>query len=258
MELTNGTEKITFGSDGFELERLTLSPYDIKSSFVTGYGSYGTMCTQSCLLSREVKIEGYIKGEDIESKRRLLGRICDPVAEFSLLDGSYFLSLCLKRGIELSSEKRFTDKLLRFTVYAVAPYPLWQGGTISKTIYNVAASSAVNKPISVENPGDVPVGYKMRILFMLDTEYFRFTMGDKRMSMTYSFKTGDVLIIDTRYGQKSAILTPYESEDKLSLMGYFSVDSDFFPLQSGENTVDYFIQNGAMYITYTFVPAYLR
>ncbi len=101
-----------------------------------------------------------------------------------------------------------------------------------------------NPVAEVQNNGDVSVGATICVtatgavsgpgIYKVDTgEYIK---------LNYELQTGDVLVLCTEYGSKTAILRRDGSE--IDVYRYLDVDSTFFSLDVGATTVQYTAENG--------------
>lgn len=258
MVLTNGRERIDLSADGFKIEKITPLLYQIKSDTVS-YGSVGELYMGSRLGRGKIELEGYIGGDEPESKYRELLRACYSKDGFELIDGDYKLSLCLERGVELASEKRFMDKLLRFKISAIAPYPLWQALVpYNQTFVGRGGTSTDETAIRITNSGDVAVPIKATIWLMSSCESVTLSLGDEKIFINHPFKVHDKVFIDTSKGKKSVTYIPSGSEDEIDIIGFVSPKSDFFELDVGENRIDFAISGGTSYITIEMTEAYMR
>ena len=259
MVLTNGAESIDFGSDGFEIIKFEISPYKIDTAVSQGEKLSGAISDEFEIGESDILIEGYIKGENIDLKRRKLGRITSPVSEFLLIDGKYKLSLRLSYGIGYSSEKRFSEKVLKFKIIAKAPYPFWQSSDETVLQFDgCATGSTDDTAIRLTNDGDLDTGCIIEAKIFLSTSEVWLRVGDKYIYTNYPFSVGDVLRIDTRFGKKKVEVLPKGSTEYVSIINKLSSSSKFFYLSPGENRIDYFFRESLANITVSFTPFYMR
>lgn len=258
MVLTNGREQIDLSSGGFRLEKMTSLPCEIRSDS-SYYGALGELYRGSQIGKGRVELEGYIGSDELESKRRALFRICTAKTGFELIDGNYKLSLYAEKGVAFSSEKRFTDKLLRFKISAIAPYPLWRSTNQYRKIFaNVGGVSSNTTMLSVTNSGDVPVGFKATFLIMASVGGLTLSLGDKKIYINHEFKPQDEVFIDTSAEKKSVTYIPSGSDSEIDIIGFVSPKSDFFELDVGENKLGYSMWGGIAYITIEMTEAIAR
>lgn len=259
MIIDNGIEALELDSQSVRLERVELSGYEIKGDFSSPSALRGRVLGSAVLGKRDVKIEGYISA-GLEENRRKIARICTHNPPFYLIDGEYRLELVSKKGIELSAEKRFSSKLLKFTLYAEATNPLWQSITEKSVTYSSCAGiSDASSAIYVTNEGDAPVGFVAQAKMRTLAEGAIFRIGDKRITLdTSGLEIGDIVSIDTRYGKKSVTLIKKSTGASEDFMLNLAVGSELFELDAGVNRIDYSVPTGFIQLTITYNPVYMR
>lgn len=259
MVLTNSSESLELSQSGaVRLEALEIFPHEMKSSLSLERALEGQVLSDASVGKGELKIEGYIC-EDLEENRRRLIRICTRQEGFTIVDGEYAMDAVLKRGVELSYEKRFKEKLLKFTIHMIAPCPFWRKSEkISQLFYNCGGYSNDSNAIFITNDGDVDTGFEARLLMATSATAVTLSCNGEQLVIEYSPSLGDTIYIDTRRGKKSVMLQKSGQAEKISILEYVKPSSSFFSLRSGENRIDYIILQGVARITIDYTPIYMR
>lgn len=247
------------GESGVRLEGLYISGYEVNSLLGAESELTGVICHSRSLGKRDVKIEGYIS-EELEANRRALGQICTQDGEFYLVDGDYMLALVLTSGIEISYEKKFSTKLLKFTLYARTTNPLWQA-TEEEGVPGISCggNSTDERAIRLVNSGDAPVGFSLYLYIRIGAPNISFSKNGKYLTLTgLSLETGDQLFIDTRRGKKSVNLIKKGTSTPISVLDKVLLGSTFFELDVGDNKIDYSLVDSVVTATISFRPCYMR
>lgn len=257
MVLTNSLSSISFGEE-LKLICLHIGGCQIKTLLGTSIGLLPSYPIGASAQAREIKIEGYVC-DNLEENRRKLCQICTLNAPFYLIDGDFRLELIPKYSVEFSHEKRFTDKLLRFTVRASCTSPYWlHKEQLRTTFYNCGGESTDENAIFQSNIGDAPVGFLMEIHMMSSCNLVTLIKGERRLRVVRPFKIMDKLYIDTRHGKKGVYLVESGSSKTVDLMEFVDAGSSFFELDTGENRIDFVVSQGLAYMTLEYCPVYLR
>ncbi|MBQ2810484.1 MAG: phage tail family protein [Clostridia bacterium] len=256
MVLTNG--ELSLSLDGaLKLISLEVGGAPINNFLCQGGGMLGGVPMGFSISPREVKIEGYVC-EDLEANRKLLCQICTQTPPFYIVDGDYRLELLPKHTIEFSSLKRFSEKLLKFTIRAISPSPYWLGEAVRQQFYNCGGESTDDIAIRITNTGDVEMGALFEFLMMSSCNFIKLIKGEERIFVNHPFKTMDKLFIDTRHGKMSVCYLPSGQSNPVNIIEFVSPDSSFFGLDVGENRFDFVVSQGLSYVTIEYSPAYLR
>lgn len=240
------------------LDSVSYEPYKIKSTLITGEKMSDAKGIFKHGEPMGVKITGYIRGDTAVAKKSLMS-LCVPNKKITLEDGTgYFLDIYAVSGLELSNARHLREKVQKFTINAVAPSPLWHTGEKSQLFYSCAGVSTDKNAIKIANEGDVSVGCLLKIQAVTGFDSVMVRIGDKRISYEQELSSGDLLFIDTRFGQKSVKLQLNGSSEQVSVIERVAPSADFFELSTGENRIDFNVLNGMSYITVYYTPAFLR
>ena len=258
MILMNREHIIDLNSEAVRLESFDISGYEIKAQLGSSRGLCGSVLHGISLGERDVKIEGYIASSH-EEKRHALAKICSQNEPFYLVDGEYRLELVAKRGPELSCQKRFLNKLLKFTIYARSVNPLWQASQEQVVqFYSIGGVSDESKNMKITNSGDVPVGFLLEVSMRTSADKLIITKNSERIEISHSFEIGDKVFIDTRRGKKGVEVLLSQNNKLISIINELSLGSTLFELDVGENTLGFSVLTGLTNMKFLFSPCYLR
>lgn len=257
IQLSNSTVSVTLGEGDITLESIKYEPYKIKNTVYTGKRFSDALCSGKRTEPMSVKIEGYIRG-DTEAGKKQLCSLCVPDIPMNLTDNGYTLELFAQGGLELSNESHLKDKLLKYTISAIAPTPYWRGEEISQLFYSCANVSTDTNAIKITNIGELPTGCVIAVRAMTPIDSVMLRIGSRRFQYERALDTFDTLFIDTRFGKKSVSIKKRDTEETYSVIEFVAPASEFFELELGETRIDFNILNGLAYITIYYSPVYLR
>lgn len=210
------------------------------------------------VLPREITIEGYITG-DVEENRHYLYKMCAPLKTLWLYDGDYRMEITVLRAPELSDERRYKDKLFRFTIRALCLSPYWSAISAKKYIfYSCGGESTDQSALKVLNEGHVPSGFNISILMNTSANFLTLRKGSEYIKINKPLDILDTVIIDTSSGKKSVMLKKDGQDALVSLIEYVSPDSTFFSLDKGQNQIDFVVSEGVAHMTLEYIPRYIR
>ncbi|MBO5374622.1 MAG: phage tail family protein [Clostridia bacterium] len=254
MTINSSVGMVNLSTDAIRLEKLYISGYELKSELGMPVDMQGACRHAMSIGNREIKIEGYIS-EGLEENRRLITKICTSSEPFLLIDDGYCLESIAKKGPEFSYERRFRDKLLKFTIYAESIRPFWHS-LIRTGVEFVSIGGTSSLSISVSS--DTPVGFEAQLLMMTSAESMRFAKGEKYLEIQYPFSIGDTVFIDTRHGKKGVWIQKKGASTRESIIDSVSIGSSFFELDVGDNQISYSILTGALRAVFYYTPVYMR
>ena len=258
MILTSEGLSVDLNGEALRLEDFYISGYGIKAHLGAADGLSGKRLHKMAFGERDIKIEGYI-ASNLEENRRLLAKICTQDKPFYIIDGDYRLEAVAKRGLEISCQKRFLNKLLKFTVYAKSVSPLWQGTSEQvEEFYSIGGVSNQDKNIKITNSGDAPTGFLLEVSMRTSADKLMITKNGEYIDLVRHFAIGDKVLIDTRRGKKGVTLIPSDGTGETGIMDSLAMGSTFFELDAGENTLGFSVITGLTNMTFTFSPCYLR
>ena len=209
-------------------------------------------------LPREMLIEGYITG-DVEENRRLLCKMCQPFKTLWIYDGDYRMEITILKTPELSDERKYRDKLFRFSLKALCLSPYWLSLAPKKFIfYSRGGASTDESALKVQNEGDVKCGFNLRVLMTTSANFLEIRKGDEFIRINKPLDILDTVIIDTSSGKKSIFVQKDGLDEPISLIEYVSPSSTFFSLDVGDNKIDFIVSEGASHMTLEYSPCYER
>lgn len=259
MILKNDTFEINMENDEIRVELFEVSGCEIDTKQSGRNGFLGRYSYGVELDKRKVKIEGYICSS-LESNRRKLAKICTQGAPFYVIDGDYMLEVVGRKSPEYATEKRFSSKVLKFTLLLETTNPLWQGKD-KKTAYFPTCGGTSNdeNAIRISNEGDIEVGFELICDMRSSADKIRISKGGKYLEISGAgFKAGDKVFIDTRYGKKKVYVVKYDTGKTQDLLSFVTSGSTFFSLDVGENQIDYLVATGVLSANIYYNPAYMR
>ncbi len=272
VRIYSKTEHVTFGEGGFVLTELDVGPARI----LAGTGPLRTG-------GRTVRLTGVLlpEGDTLLRKASLLAPMRRRLCRLSGAAGGFTLALGEKRlALTATESPRFATKAplsgpeaLEFTLTAQATDGVdafftdekdrvsvgrgWEGKLVFPLAITEETLFALRSPagsFTVENPGDVPVGFTA-VVTAEEAPVYGVTLslptGERLFADCY-LNPGESLRLDTRPGHKSVTDT-----EGGSLLPLISPDSTFFTLAPGENRLS-FAHSGAgqVTVTVTFSPRY--
>lgn len=229
---------------------------------------------------RNVEIVGYIlpvgeteevRASEMKKARRLICRIAGDPEGFVLRFGGREIGLRAETVPEFSSEAPLNgpdaaEFILRavsrgedscFTGAVCTSHIRSQSGLLvfplavtEKTVFGTEAQSGIR---TVENPGDMPAGFRITVTAG-DGEITSFTVsrGGESITVRHTLAPGQILCIDTRPGHKDV------TAGGQSVLGETDWRSRFFALEPGENTIRWNCTGtGHPLLTFSLVPRYL-
>lgn len=110
---------------------------------------------------------------------------------------------------------------------------------------------------SIINTGDVETGLIIE-LFATGTvvnPVIYDTLNRTQMTLNFSMKSGDKIVINTNIGEKG--ITLIRSGDESNALGYMRPDSSWFTLMPGDNVFTYDCESGASNLQLTFKSSIL-
>lgn len=257
MELTDGITKISLSGD-IRAESLVIGGARINNLLSPLPSLEGARLAGGSIGERALTLEGYICA-DLEQNRRMLCKLCTLGRPFYLLDGEYRLELVLSSGVRFASERRFKDKLLRFTIEAIAPSPYWEAAESQRHLfYSLGATSNDDNALRITNIGDMPCGFRLTVLMATSANFLVIRKSDKRITLNLPLNLLDTVIIDTRSGKKSVTVIPDGQSEGVSAIEYVMPSSEFFGLDAGDNRIDFVVSEGVAHMTLEYTPRYLR
>ncbi len=209
-------------------------------------------------LPREIAIEGYITG-DVEENRYYLCKMCTPLKTLWLYDGDYRMEITILKTPELIDEKRFKDKLFRYTIRALCLSPYWSAISPKRYIfYSCGGESTDKNALKVLNEGHTSCGFNISILMNTSANFLTLKKGSELIKINKPLDALDTVIIDTSSGKKSVMLKKDGQDELTSLIEYVSPNSTFFSLDKGENKIDFVVSEGVAHMTLEYTPSYIR
>lgn len=259
MILRSENLQINLKSDEIRLERFEVSGCEINNQLTSSHSYLGKRPYAINLDSRRVKIEGYIC-ENLESNRRSLAKICIQESPFYVIDGDYRLEVVARKSPEYSSERRFSQKTLKFCLDLVAINPLWLAcEKKSSNFPTVGGVSNDERAIYITVESDTSVGFEAEMQMRTSAERILLRKGTEYIDLRgLTLEIGDVVYISTLHGKKEVRVTKKSTGAIEDLMGYVATGSAFFDLDVGENRLDYTITSGILNATFSYTPAYMR
>ncbi len=258
MLMSSDGLSLSLEGEAVRLESFEISGYEIKPQLGRASGSLGPVLHSITLGQREIKIEGYISAE-LEKNRRTLAKICTQDKPFFIVDGDYRLEAVASYGPELSCQRRFLNKLLKFTLIAKTIAPLWQSKSDKTYIFgNRGGVSSPEESLRVINEGDSAVGFVLEVQMRTSADGIMIAKDGENIDIQRAFSFGDTVIIDTRRGKKGIMLVSAETGETTDIIDTASLGSTFFELEVGENVFSYAVRNGISTMTFRYTPCYLR
>lgn len=207
---------------------------------------------------RSSTIKGFIRGNGVEGKRRLLSVIRPLEKAKILVNGQYSMDVYVSDTPAVERENMFPQ----FEFGVTAPYPFWQ--STAETAVPMAGIAGrfqfpwnLTQPYkfgdlissyftSIYNAGQVPTGFELEIYASGAAENPRFE----------DIETGDMLKINKSLdaGERITISTTNDGLTAISnvagdIEGLIDIDSTLFSLRSGDNVIRYDADSGRENLT---------
>ena len=280
-------EQITFGigskfhvnvqKDVTGISDLTNTIYSTSSM-----GQHGDTYVGNRIEVRDIEIEGKIResGKDTQmTLRRKMLKILNPE-----LDGTLYYtfgSFTRKIGAKVKESPRFTHEGL-FQDFSIVfrcldPFwkeegdrredvALWTADWIFPTIIDqeddesmIYGHRELSVVVNVYNDGHVSTGMRMefRAIGAVTNPQLFNTNTREFMKINYTMQTGDVITVDTSYGNKG--ITLLRNGVETNIYRYMDVDSTFMQLDIGDNVFRYDADEGItnLEVTVYYAQKYL-
>lgn len=255
------SKELEIDLDGGEIraESLFVSGYKINTHKTKNEGLFGVSVYGADAEQRRVKIEGYIC-EQIEENRHKLAQICTQSEPFYLIDGEYMLEVVAEKSPEYASEKRFSGKVLKYTLALESTSPLWlaseRHSVYAPTCGNLSTDESA---IYLTNESDTEIGFEAEITMRISGERVLIRRGYEYIDVRgVSLSAGDKLYISTLHGKKEVSVTRKSTAEVENLISFVDTGSTFFTLARGENRIDYNIESAVCSITLYYLPTRMR
>lgn len=265
LELTHNEERWQLTEvDGLEVPEIDIATYDIASVD-------GSKISNIKMPDRDIIITLAIKG-NVDNNRRLIHNLVRIRSIMRIhfrtdsrqvyIDG-YLKSIESNRFSELTMMDitfNCPDPFFKAEIPTEASmsriYPVWvfpfpypgvrdPEGELVGDIHLPAPMSIIDplRTATIMSVSENETGIIIQVSFRYDANKVLIVSADtgNRFTVTYPFKAGDILEINTISGQKSVTVT-HESM-VTSIMAYVADGSDFFQLSSGENGFSYIIDD---------------
>jgi hypothetical protein len=176
--------------------------------------------------------------------------IGDGYLVFTKEDGSEYALYCRGRGNTVSLSTGIRSPTLQLvTIDLIAHDPFWYGSP-PKLVYFDASTPLVfpfNFPFSLPrndttiplwNYGNISTPVTITISGDIEDPVLHNQTTDKSMSINLNMVEGDLLVITTGFGNKTATYTAVSDGTPTNAFQYFDPDSEFWELQPLENMVE--------------------
>ena len=247
-----------------------------EADLITSPGQIGALLNSVTLGKRYVSIPITIIGTNranLETKRNRLVQAINPINGlctwvWNKEDGSRMLLQVLADADSPSFTSGTTADATQWNcvVDFVAPDPCWYTDTeVTNLLRGFVGGfslpftlpltlGGVGTTLEFTNPGDTPSPCQIELRGMLQNPVITNLITGKKITVRKTIQDGEILTIDTTFGNRSVILTDADGNETNALH-YCTIGSSFFQIPSGDVSVDYTATSegsGALgYLTYT-------
>ena len=253
-------ESVIFGQDGFVLDDYDIRAIGAVHKTYEGYSQNGEYRISSRFQRRQIRLTFHLNATDaetMETKKRHLTRVADPIGEFELCMDKKRILCCADGTAEFSEQAPYRKGLVvEGSLRLICLSPCFYAETPRRAVYG-AYEGQLTFPVSLteegaimgympagntirlQNDGDVAVGVTVTVTALSDCTCFRMTTLDGEETFLYdrTLAAGQILQFCTEYGKKSATLT--DAGTITAALQYVDPSSAFFRLAPGENIFTY-------------------
>lgn len=258
-------EAISFNEFGgnYIIDEVDFGTVDIERESYSGYKQLGVTETGFSVQSRDIAIHGFIVREQStkETMRKLKNNLKSYIVYnksfYVYVDDSFYIEVFPDQIIQFAADfRKNNEQLVEYQISGIAAFPLFQDVKLSVEdffsykpqlhfpLYSspiVFGAKKESEYAICDNRGDVEAGMVITLTSRDRTvnPHITFT-DDEQIGFLLSLNKGDELIIDTRYGEKTAYFNGESCIDK--------VEGEWinFPmLQPGKNIITLSAASGA-------------
>lgn len=259
-------QEIVFDNIDFCLNKKDLGVSKAEHSTYQGYREIGESLTNSSLGSREISLTGFVFADNqaaMTAKKRLLAQITNPLQEIAFVLGDYQIKGRAQETVKFASNWEENNEFLaKFQLDILCVNPCWTTldahqydmvKTLGKLIFPsyippegfIFGETVRETIIEVNNIGDVSTGFELEFRAYggaVSVPQLWNENTDEYMLLNITLQDGDVLKINTQYGQKGVWL------NGTSRLNVWDWGGSFLQLAVGNNRFWYDADSGIDYL----------